>query len=72
MIRWVHFDKRRFYRASLQVDLFGDLYLQLAWGSLDSKRGSSMKVPCTTVAEARKELRDVFKTRRQHGYLLFP
>lgn len=70
MIRWVNPEKRRFYKASIQKDIFGGLYLLLEWGSLDSRQGNFRSLPCTDIADIRASLRQVFKRRKQKRYQL--
>ena len=70
MLRWIHAEKRRFYKVSLQVDLFGSLHLLLEWGSLDTRNGHFKTLTCEGVADAKAKLRAVRKRRRQHGYMI--
>lgn len=66
---WVHRQKRRYYRAYLNRDLFGAVFLHCAWGSLDSKQGGERSEVFSHWREARERLEQVGKRRQQHGYV---
>lgn len=72
MLRWKNTENRRFYKASIQTDLFGNLFVLLEWGSEYNRRGNYQSVPCQDLAEVKKSLRKVFRRRKQKRYQLFP
>jgi len=65
---WVNALKRRYYRAYLSTDLFGQICLQCSWGSLDSLKGGSRVEYPTHWAEGLSRLDAIDKRRHQHGY----
>jgi len=69
MIRWAN--DTRYYKATIQRDLFG-LCVVYSYGGLGNKLGQSRSIPCDDLAHARRELRAIFKRRKQRGYRLFP
>jgi len=66
--RWVHPQKRRWYTILLHRDLFGDLVLIRAWGSLDSQRGGEKKEILEDIGDAEKRLKENRRLRLRHGY----
>lgn len=72
MIRWEHPKQRRFYRASIQRDLFGRLEILCVSGKLDARNGSCKPIYCNNPDHLKEELRKIFRARRKSGYKLFP
>ena len=69
MLRWHHPEKRRYYKAFLQYDLFGELCLVREWGSMDTGRGNFDQLPCPDIEAARQALRALRRRRKQRGYI---
>jgi predicted DNA-binding WGR domain protein len=69
MIRWE--SDTRYYKATIQRDLFG-LCVVYRYGGLGTKQGRSRSIPCDDIDHAKRELRAIFKRRKQRGYRLFP
>ena len=65
---WIHEEKRRYYRAWVQQDLFGDWVLCCRWGSLDSARGGHKTFLCSTQEEGAAHLQKFSKRRISRGY----
>ncbi|MCU7816787.1 MAG: WGR domain-containing protein [Candidatus Thiodiazotropha sp. (ex Rostrolucina anterorostrata)] len=65
---WVHPDKRRYYRAHLQTDLFGDWTLTRSWGSLDSHHGQVRTELVDSKTNGQQILADIDKRRACRGY----
>ncbi len=70
MQRWVHPEKRRYYRVSLDRDLFGDLVLVRAWGGLGSNLGQVRQTVVGSEEEGERLLRGIERRRRQRGYVV--
>ena len=70
MQSWINTDNRRYYRAHLQPDLFGDWTLVRSWGSLDDGRGQVMISTFNDPAVGKHILADISRRRLAHGYLL--
>ena len=70
MLRWE--SETRYYTATLNFDLFGQLCIVYAYGGLGSKLGRVRTIPCADIKEARVVLRQIFKRRKAHNYKLFP
>jgi len=70
MLRWQ--TDARYYHATLEKDLFGELTIRTCWGSLHSNRGNGKSIHCADIQELKKKLRGIFRTRKRHGYQLFP
>ena len=62
----------RFFTATLQRDLFGDLCIMTRQGGLRDKSGTTHIIHCHDLPHARSILRDIFKRRKQMGFKLFP
>lgn len=62
----------RFYRVTVQKDLFGGLSVLCVWGSKSSRHGRSRLIPCADLKEVRAAVRKVARTRRRHQYEFCP
>lgn len=62
----------RFYRVTVQKDLFGGLSVLCVWGSKTSRHGNHKSVPCEGIAEVRAVVRKIARTRRRHRYQFCP
>jgi hypothetical protein len=69
---WIHQEKRRYYRAHLQPDLFGDWALIRSWGSLDSHHGQVRSERVNSQREGQQILVGISRRRACHGYRLVP
>jgi hypothetical protein len=69
---WIHQEKRRYYRAHLQRDLFGDWALIRSWGSLDSHHGQVRTERVNNQSEGQQILVGISKRRASQGYRLAP
>ena len=72
MLRWERQSDRRYYKAWLQRDLFGDFCLFYSHGSIGTTRGNWHSIPCKNIDHAKYLLRETFKARKKKGYELFP
>jgi predicted DNA-binding WGR domain protein len=59
-------NRRRWYRLSAEVDLFGGVVV-CEWGRI-GRRGRRLEKACATYREARKEIRRILRIRERHGY----
>jgi hypothetical protein len=66
---WINPEKRRYYRACLQTDLFGDWTLTRCWGSLDSHHGQVRTELVDNQAHGLRVLAGIEKRRTIRGYL---
>jgi hypothetical protein len=69
---WIHQEKRRYYRAHLQTDLFGDWALIRSWGSLDSHHGQVRTERVDSQTKGRQIMAGIGRRRASHGYRLVP
>lgn len=60
----------RYYRISLQKDLWGKWYLVRNWGGINSNRGGIKIESYDTVQELDDAIAGVFKRRKIRGYQL--
>ena len=67
-MEWLNESKRRYYRATVERDLIGDLVVVQEYGSLDSARGNRIRRPVTDYQEADKVLWGIGQKRASHGY----
>ncbi|PVV12960.1 MAG: hypothetical protein B6D77_04995 [gamma proteobacterium symbiont of Ctena orbiculata] len=67
---WIHQEKRRYYRAHLQPDLFGTWTLTRCWGSLDSQHGQVRTELVASQGKGQQILAGINKRRANHGYRL--
>ncbi len=65
---WVHEEKRRYYCAWVQQDLFSDWVLCCRWGSLDSARGGQKTLLCHSKELGATLLQKMEKRRASRGY----
>lgn len=72
MLRWERPTDHRYYKAWLQKDLLGDIHLMCSHGQIGTRLGNWFSIPCENIEQARRELREVFWTRKRKGYKLFP
>jgi hypothetical protein len=69
--RWVHPEKRRYYRVELRRDLLEDLVLIQAWGALGSRLGQVRQTVVESEEEGERLLRAIERRRQQRGYVIF-
>lgn len=69
-MEWVHTEKRRYYRASAEIDLLGDMVVVQDYGSLDTARGGRLIRIVRDLEEARRVLISIGSVRARHGYLM--
>ncbi|MES9991294.1 MAG: WGR domain-containing protein [Candidatus Thiodiazotropha sp.] len=67
---WINQEKRRYYRAHLQPDLFGVWTLTRSWGSLDSNHGQVRRELVDSQTKGQQILAGINKRRSYHGYQL--
>jgi hypothetical protein len=67
---WIHHEKRRYYRAHLQPDLFGAWTLTRSWGSLDNQQGQVRTELVMSQVKGKQILDGIYKRRASHGYRL--
>lgn len=65
---WVNSVNRRYYRAHLQPDLFGDWTLTRCWGSLDSYHGQVRKKKVDGQATVEQLIIKIAMQRALNGY----
>lgn len=70
MLRWE--SDSRYYKAGLQIDLFGDITIIYAYGGLGTRLGRVRSIPCNDIRHAKVILRGIFKRRKARNYKLFP
>ena len=58
----------KYYHAILCRDLFANWVILRYWGGKSSRLGNLHTDFCESYAEACKQLRDLQKVRRNHGY----
>ena len=69
-LRWE--TSSRFYRVTVQKDLFGGLSVLCVWGGKISRHGRSKLIPCSDIKEVKLAVRQIARTRRQHRYEFCP
>ena len=67
-VRWENRRSLRFYEATLQRNLFGELELLLVWGGIGSVRGGHQCHPMNDAAQAAAELAALCMLRERRGY----
>jgi hypothetical protein len=65
---WLNMEKRRYYRAVVQRDLFGDWTITRSWGSLDSHRGQVRTELVASYEHCLIVMSDTEKRRVYRGY----
>jgi hypothetical protein len=65
---WRHPDKRRYYSARLERDLFGTWVVRRVWGSLDSRLGGMRCEPVASFGAGLDMLARIESRRRRRGY----
>jgi predicted DNA-binding WGR domain protein len=66
---WVNHETRRYYRAFLQQDLFGDWTMVRCWGGLDSRLGQYRIERVANYDEGLAAIEDLDERRRKRGYV---
>ena len=66
---WINHETRRYYRAFLQQDLFGDWTMVRCWGGLDSRLGQYRIEMVANPDEGRAALEALEERRRKRGYV---
>lgn len=69
---WINTGKRRYYRALLQPDLFGDWTLMRSWGSLDNARGQVRIEKIFDPVAGVQIMAAIHRRRMANGYLPIP
>lgn len=69
---WINPEKRRYYRAHLQADLFGDWKLTRSWGSLDNHLGQIRSELVDCQAGGLQILAGIEARRVRRGYRSAP
>jgi predicted DNA-binding WGR domain protein len=67
-LRWECEATRRYYGASVQTNLFGEIEVWRFWGGIGSKRGGEMHEPVPDIATAARTLAVISKRRTARGY----
>ena len=67
---WINPIKRRYYRAYLCTDLFGDIFLQRSWGSLITAQSGTKQELLKSWQSGLDRLDVIKKQRGQRGYEL--
>jgi len=62
----------RFYRLSLQQNIWGEWELTTSWGRIGQKPSRTVLRVLADPAAAEAVLREVERARRKRGYLLLP
>ena len=65
---WINPKKRRYYRVYLCIDLFGDIFLQRTWGSLNTAHSGSREELLECWQSGLDRLEVIKKQRSQRGY----
>jgi predicted DNA-binding WGR domain protein len=65
---WINLEKRRYYRAVVQRDLFGDWTITRSWGSLDTNRGQARVELVNSYTACKKVIKNICKRRCYRGY----
>ena len=65
--RWECADKRRYYVAVIQRDLFGDIEVWRCWGGIGSRRGGQQVSPANDQVRAISLLHDIGRRRASRG-----
>jgi hypothetical protein len=68
--RWVHPNKKRYYRVFLSRDLLGDWVVTKSWGGISTSMGKVAHVACPSLEEAKKLIDTIASTRTKRGYIL--
>jgi len=63
---------KRFYKAFLCQDLFGDWIVERNWGSKYSRRAGGKSDFCSSYQEGLEKLKDIHKIRIRHSYKDIP
>ena len=60
--------ERRYYRCTLQQNLFHDWVLLRQWGTVQNHRGGSVEIACCSYEDGVQQLDAIAKRRMQRGY----
>ena len=69
-VRWIHPNKKRYYRLMLNKDLLSDWVITKAWGGINTANGRVVHVPCPNKEFALNMMLKLQKVRKQRGYIL--
>jgi hypothetical protein len=67
-VRWENPATRRYYRAIVQQNLWGDWELYCVWGGIGSQRGNSKAIPASSGDDARLKLAALTTRRLKRHY----
>lgn len=67
-IKWINFEKSRFFQASLAHNPLGGMLLIYKWGSTKSNRRGTMKLPVRNMLEVARKVSELRKKRMRGGY----
>lgn len=67
---WVNQKNKRYYRAEIVGDMFGECSIQFSWGGLNSNRGNGKIEPCECNKAALLRIEELKKERKDRGYSL--
>ena len=65
---WVNPEKARYYRVSLEPDLFGDWTLLKVWGGIGSRLGGMKGSGVASYDDGLRQIGEIAKRRTQRGY----
>jgi len=67
--RWVHKEKKRYYRITLSQDLLGDWIITKSWGSLITSAGRAVHIACASKEEAAMLAKKIENVRKNREYV---
>ena len=70
IVRWQCADKRRYYVATVQRDLFGDIEVWRCWGGSGSRRGGQQVSPVADETSAARLMTEIGRRRISRGYAM--
>jgi predicted DNA-binding WGR domain protein len=65
---WINRDARRFYRARLEQDLFGEWTLRKVWGGVGSRLGGTSLTGVASLKDGLEAVRQLDRRRCRRGY----
>jgi predicted DNA-binding WGR domain protein len=69
-MRWENLNRRRYYEAVVQQDLFGGWEVWRTWGGIGSARGGQLVAPSSSAQAGLAELEALAKRRQRGGYAM--
>lgn len=67
-VRWENPATRRYYRAIVQQNLWGDWELYCVWGGIGNQRGNSKVIPATSRDDANLKMTALTNRRLKRHY----